>query len=168
MTDPTDQPEATEPNDGSAPEAVLGLPEPGSSYSLQQFPEKLAVVKLPPGAEIPSWAESSSLFSITATATETSVVCAGRDVPTKVVAQRGLTGFAVQGEISHEAIGMTFALLGPLAEAGISVFTIATFGTNWFLVPVNQADKAAEAWQAAGHAVEIAVPVKPAKKGRKK
>ena len=41
-------------------------------YTLQQFPEKLAVVRLPPGAEIPPWAESSSLFSITATATETS------------------------------------------------------------------------------------------------
>ncbi len=168
MTDHTDHPAGAEPRDESAPDAVLGLPEPGPSYSLQQFPEKLAVVKLPPGSEIPSWAESSSLFSITATATETSVVCAGRDVPTKVIAQRGLTGFAVQGEITHEAIGMTYALLGPLADAGISVFTIATFGTNWFLVPVSQADRAAEAWQAAGHVVEIAIPVKPAKKGRKK
>ena len=54
---------------------------PRPTYELQQFPEKLAVIKLPAGAEIPSWAESSSLFSITATATETSLVCAGRSVP---------------------------------------------------------------------------------------
>ena len=51
-------------------------------FILQQFPEKLAVVRLAPGAEIPQWAESSSLFSITATATETSLVCATRSVPT--------------------------------------------------------------------------------------
>ena len=62
---------------------------PRPTYALEQFPEKLAVVEAPPGAEIPIWAESSSLFSITATALETSVVCAGRSVPTKVVAGPG-------------------------------------------------------------------------------
>ena len=51
---------------------------------LEQFPETLAVVRLAPGAEVPSWAESSSLFSITATARETSLVCARRSVPKKV------------------------------------------------------------------------------------
>jgi hypothetical protein len=48
---------------------TVDVPRP--SYALEQFPEKLAVVKLPAGAEIPTWAESSSLFSITATALET-------------------------------------------------------------------------------------------------
>ena len=41
------------------------------AFKLNQFPEKLAVVGLPAGAEIPRWAESSSLFSVTATATNT-------------------------------------------------------------------------------------------------
>ena len=38
-----------------------------STFTLEQFPEKLAVVRLGPGAEVPAWAESSSLFSVTAT-----------------------------------------------------------------------------------------------------
>ncbi len=152
-----------------APEAgsVLGLPDPVAGYSLQQFPEKLAVVKLPKGAEIPSWAESSSLFSVTATATETSVVCAGRDVPTKVTAAKGLTGFAVLEGPGHETVGLLVSLLGPLAEAGLSVFTISTFETVWILVPSLEAERAAEAWRAHGHDVALAVPVKPTKKKRK-
>lgn len=134
------------------------------TYTLQQFPEKLAVVKLPPGAEIPAWAESSSLFSITATATETSVVCAGRSIPTKVTGVKGLTGFALQGDHDPTAPGVLVALLEPLAAAGVSVFTISTHDTNWVLVPVTDGEKAAEAWRARGHTVAAAVPVKPVRK----
>ena len=138
------------------------------SYQLQQFPEKLAVVKLPPGAEVPSWAGSSSLFSITATATETSVVCAGRSVPTKVVGWKGLTAFALMGELDNRVAGVLSELLAPLAEAEISVFTISTHETNWILVPVADAETAAEAWRRRGHTVALAVPVPPARKSRKK
>ena len=142
-----------------------GTDAPG--YTLQQFPEKLAVVRLPAGSEIPPWAESASLLSITATATETSVICAGRDVPTKVIAQRGLTAFAVQGGPAHETAGVLVALLAPLAEEGISIFTVSTYETNWILVPLTDAGRAGEAWSRAGHTVVVAVPVKPTRKGRK-
>jgi hypothetical protein len=43
--------------------------EPRSHYRLSRYPETLAVLKLGPGAEVPAWAESSSIFSVTATAT---------------------------------------------------------------------------------------------------
>ncbi len=138
------------------------------SYVLQQFPEKLAVIKLPAGAEIPTWAESSSLFSITATATETSLVCAGRSVPTKVTGAKGLTAFAVMGELDNKIAGVLSELLAPLAEEEISVFTISTHDTNWFLVPVTAAEAAAEAWRRRGHTVALAVPVPPARKSKKK
>ena len=143
------------------------MTDDATTYSLQQFPEKLAVVKLPPGAEIPSWAESSSLFSITATATETSVVCAGRSIPTKVTGVKGLTGFALQGELDPTRAGVLVELLAPLAEEEISVFTISTHDTNWILVPAAEGDRAAEAWRRRGHTVAAAVPVKPPRKNKK-
>jgi hypothetical protein len=138
-----------------------------AGYTLQQFPEKLAVVRLPAGSEVPPWAESASLLSITATATETSVICAGRDVPTKVIAQKGLTAFAVQDGPDHATAGVLSALLAPLAEEGISIFTVSTYETNWILVPLADAERAGEAWSRAGHTVVVAVPVKPTRKGRK-
>ena len=129
------------------------------TYVIDQFPEQLAVVRLGPGAPIPAWAESSSIFSVTATATETSVVCAARNVPTKVPHHRSFTGFAVKGPLEFDQVGVLVSLLSPLAEEGISVFTLSTFDTDWILVRRPQADAAAEAWRRRGHTVAPAVPV---------
>jgi hypothetical protein len=137
------------------------------TFKLNQFPEKLAVVGLPAGAEIPRWAESSSLFSVTATATETSIVCATRSVPTKVVCQKPFTAFAVQGPLEFAMTGVLSTLLQPLAEAEISVFVISTFDTDWILVPLQDADKAAEEWRRRGHTVAAAVPEAPSKRPTK-
>jgi hypothetical protein len=137
------------------------------TFTLEQFPEKLAVVRLGPGAEIPSWAESSSLFSITATALETSVVCAMRSVPKKAKQAGPLTAFAVQGPLDFALTGVLATLLQPLAAAEISVFTISTFDTDWVLVPINDAERAAEAWRRSGHEVALAVPVKSQEKNQR-
>ena len=125
---------------------------------LQRYPETLAVVKLPPGAEVPDWAESSSIFSITATATETSIVCAARNVPRKSQHQRPFTAFEVEGPLDFALTGVLSTLLQPLAEAEISVFTLSTFDTDWILVPGDDADRAEEEWRRSGHTVEPAVP----------
>lgn len=133
------------------------------SYTLHRYPEKLVVVSLGPGAEVPGWAESSSLFSISATATETTVVCAGRSVPKKVRQEGPFTAFAVEGPLEFALTGVLHTLLGPLAEEGISVFTISTFPTDWILVPTGHADAAADAWRRRGHAVVPAPVVTPRK-----
>jgi len=127
-------------------------------FTLSRYPETLAVVKLGPGAEVPAWAESSSIFSVTATATETSVVCAARNVPKKAVHQRPFTAFQVEGPLDFALTGVLAGLLQPLAEAGISVFTLSTYDTDWILVPGDDADRAAEEWRRSGHTVEAATP----------
>lgn len=128
------------------------------THTLEVFPEQLAVVRLGPGAEIPTWAESSSMFSITATATETSLVCAKRSVPKKARQAGPFTAFRVQGELDLALTGVLVQLLTPLAEAGISVFTLSTFDTDWMLVPRELTDAATAAWVAAGHEVVTATP----------
>ncbi|MFC7501697.1 ACT domain-containing protein [Nocardioides sp. CPCC 206347] len=146
----TEQTEATDQADQT----------PATSYGISRFPETLAVVRLAAGAEIPEWAESSSIFSITATATETSLVCAGRSVPKKARHEKPFTAFSVNGPLDFGLAGVLVALLTPLAEDGISVFTISTFDTDWILVPASQANRAEEAWRRSGHTVALAVPAK--------
>ena len=124
--------------------------------TLHQFPEKLAVVQLAAGADIPTWAESSSIFSITATADETSLVCAGRSIPTKVRATRGLVGFSIADAGDNTVAGVLVSLLAPLADEVISVFTLSTYKTNWILLPATEVDRAAEAWRRQGHTVAAA------------
>lgn len=129
-----------------------------TSYKLLRFPETLAVVRLGPGAEIPQWAESSSIFSVTATATETSLVCAGRNVPKKARHHKPLTAFCVEGTLDFTQTGVLAGLLAPLAEEEISVFTISTFDTDWILVPKDDAERAEEAWRRSGHETAPATP----------
>ena len=136
------------------------------SFRLEQFPEKIAVVQLGPGAEVPAWAESSSLFSITATALETSLVCAARNVPKKAKQAGPFTAFAVQGPLDFSLTGVLSTLLQPMADAEISVFTISTFDTDWILVPIGEAGRAAEQWSNAGHEVVVATPVRPEREAR--
>lgn len=128
------------------------------TFTIEQYPEQLAVVRLGPGSPIPAWAESSSIFSVTATAAEMSVVCAARNVPKKVPHQRSFTAFAVVGPLDFALTGVLVGLLSPLAEAEISVFTISTFDTDWILVPKQHADRAAEEWRRRGHDVVPATP----------
>jgi uncharacterized protein len=133
------------------------------TYTLSFFPEKLAIVSLAPGAEIPKWAEASSIFSITATATETSLICAGRSVPAKTPSIKPLTAFVIKGSLDPELTGVLAALLTPLAEEGIPAFPLSTFQTDWILVPIMKAEAAAEAWRRRGHTVLPAVPATPRK-----
>ncbi|HEX2895150.1 MAG TPA: ACT domain-containing protein [Marmoricola sp.] len=138
-------------------------PADDATYMLHRYPEKLVVAALPAGADVPAWAESASLFSISATATETTVVCAGRSVPKKVKQHGPFTAFAVEGPLEFSVTGVLAGLLAPLAEAGISVFTISTFPTDWILVPTERADAAEEAWRRRGHSVAPAPVVNPRK-----
>lgn len=128
------------------------------TFTLARYPETLAIVKLAPGADVPAWAESSSLFSITATATETSLICAGRSVPKKAPHKKPFTAFCVTDELDFDQVGVLASLLVPLAEAEIAILTVSTYDTDWILVPTNEADAAEEAWRRSGHVVAPAVP----------
>ena len=130
-----------------------------TTYTLQQFPEKLVVARLAPGAEVPDWAESSSVFSVTATATETSIVCAGRSVPKKVPQAGPFTAFAVEGTLDLTATGILAGLLAPRAEGAVPVFCVSSTHTAGVRGPLARAAAAPDAWRRQGHTVAPAVPV---------
>jgi hypothetical protein len=121
--------------------------------TLVRHADALAVVRLGPGSDVPAWATASTLFSVTATAAETSLVCHASTVPTKVRKQGPFVAYEVAGPLDFALTGVLAALLAPLADAGVSVFTLSTFDTDWILVPAQDAASADEAWTAAGHTV---------------
>ena len=61
--------------------------------------------------------------------------------------------FQVQGPFELDVIGILASITTPLAEAKVSVFALATFDTDYFLVQGKQLRRAVKALQNAGHAV---------------
>ena len=121
---------------------------------LTLLPEPLAVCRLPPDAALAAWAGTSEFVSITRTADELSVVCPQDAVPDCVSCERGWRCLKVAGPLQLSAVGVLAALAAPLAEAGVSVFAVSTFDTDYLLVKEENLATALEALRRAGQNVQ--------------
>jgi hypothetical protein len=119
---------------------------------LANLPNRLAVCRLAPEAAMPSWVRGTFL-SMTRTRDELSIVCDDDAVPADVKAERDWRALQVVGPIPFETTGVAAALVTPLAAAGISVFLIATFDTDYLLVKNDAFARAIDILREAGHDV---------------
>jgi uncharacterized protein len=95
--------------------------------------DTFAIVRLPPSEELPRWA-SGDFVSITRTPDEVSVVCHESAVPAGSHADRGWECLKLEGPIPLKTVGIASELTTLLAKAGVSVFLISTFDTDYVLV----------------------------------
>ena len=107
---------------------------PQRRLSLQELGGRFAVCRLAHDSTIPAWATSDGFFSITRTRDELSIVCAESLVPNEVRSERDWRCLRVVGSMAFTEIGVLASLVVPLAAAGISVFAISTFDTDYLLV----------------------------------
>jgi hypothetical protein len=112
-----------------------------------------AVCKLSADATIPAWATAGHFFSITRTADELSVVCRQGAVPDGIKCERGWRCLRVAGTIPFSVVGVLASLTAPLAEAGISVFAISTFDTDYLLVKAKDLERAVDVLRRRGHTI---------------
>jgi len=125
-----------------------------ASLHLEAVGVRLAVCRLDAGSDLPPWVDQSREFtSVTRTMDELSVVCARDDVPEDVPMEGPWRAFRVKGPIVMTLIGVVAALANPLAAAGISIFAISTFDTDYILVHEPDFDAAVGALTQAGHVV---------------
>lgn len=114
---------------------------------------RLAVVKLPPDSTVPSWGSAGEFSSITRTPAGLSIVCEARLVPPDPAPPEPWAWFEVEGPLPFSLVGVLAALTVPLAEAGVSVFPIATYDTDHVLVRARYEQQAREALIGAGHEI---------------
>lgn len=125
-----------------------------SNLSLEALPARLAIVRLPPAAGVPSLPLSGDFLSLTITPDEISIVCPEDAAPAEGAAvAAGWRAFRVLGELDFALIGIMAALTTTLAEAGVSVFAISTYNTDYLLVKADAFVQAVAALRAAGHKV---------------
>lgn len=121
--------------------------------TLERLQHRYAVARLEAHAVVPPWARSSLFTCVTRTPHELSIVCDEALVPAGVTAQRGFCGLRVEGPLDFSETGILASLAGPLAEAGISIFAVSTYDTDYLFLPAAQAERALEVLLAAGHTV---------------
>lgn len=111
-----------------------------------------AVCRLAPEAEVPAWAwHDRSLLSITYTREELSIVCPAHAVPAGVQSEQPWSALKVEGPLDFSLTGILSALAAPLAEAGISIFALSTYDTDYLLVKESQLTRACQVLREAGH-----------------
>jgi len=123
------------------------------TLTLDILQDELAVCRLPIDSPVPNWAWSGELTSITATDEELSLVCAADPVPRDVTHTAGWRGFKIRGPLDFGLVGILAGISVALAEAGVSIFAISTYDTDYILVRGNQLEAAVTALSTAGYEV---------------
>lgn len=122
--------------------------------NLRILPGLYSVVRLDAGAEVPAWVEGE-FMSVTTTSHEVSVVCEEMHVPPDVRAVGAWRVVEVEGPLDSALVGVLTSLAQPLADAGVSIFAISTFDTDYILVREAQLAAARRALKDAGHEFHI-------------
>ena len=121
---------------------------------LELLPDTLAICRLEPGAPIPSWAAQPSRFlTLSRTAEELSITTLQSTVPAGGTCERDYRAVRVRGPLPLNLVGVLAAIADPLAAAGLSIFAISTYDTDYVLVKARELEAALKVLQQAGHQI---------------
>ncbi len=110
--------------------------------TLSILPQELAIFRLKPTESVPTWCGDSNFLSVTKSENELSVVCSQELIPKDLKAEKNWKAFRVEGTLDFSLTGILSSLSTPLAEAGISIFAISTFDTDYVLVKREKLEEA--------------------------
>ena len=114
------------------------------------LPGRYAVCRLSPDSAVPAWA-AGAFVNLTLTSDELAIICPAGNVPADVRAERDWRVLKLVGPFPFTAVGVLASLATPLARAGISLLSIATYDTDYFLVKEEVFADAVSVLIAAGH-----------------
>ena len=124
------------------------------ALTLTLVPGRFAVCRFDPQEAMPDWVGQSDFFSVTRTAEELSVVCREDLVSDDLTSEVGWVCLKVEGPLDFSLTGVLASLAAPLAEAGISIFAVSTFDTDYLLIKERDRDEALAVLTRAGHTVQ--------------
>jgi hypothetical protein len=109
-------------------------------------------------APIPDWAVAASLCSITRTEKELTVVCSQKIIPADIKHDCDWKCFRIDGSFDLNQIGVISSLAAPLAQAGISIFVISSYDTDYILVKDEKVEQAVAMLNDNGHSIDTRPP----------
>ena len=119
---------------------------------LKVLPDALTVCKV---ADLGNFdMEHASLYFIGRTDEELSLVCRTQDVPAATLEREdGWRALRIQGVLDFSLIGILSRISGLLAQAGIGIFAVSTYNTDYILTRQEAFDRALEVLSAGGYAI---------------
>ncbi len=123
------------------------------ALQLQVLPEVLAVCRLEPAEALPGWAAQGAFWCVARTPDELSVVCEQAHVPGGIRAEGGWRALKVLGPLDFALTGILAGLANALAQAGVSIFALSTFDTDYILVKEGSLGAAIAALRGQGHSI---------------
>lgn len=130
-----------------------------ATQTLDLLPAQLVIVRLPPTSPMPEWLPDEGFVSVTRTAAELSIVCRADAVAATLAAdvsvatEAGWRALALRGPFEFSLTGILSSVLVPLADAGVGIFALSTFDTDYVLVKEAQLENAVASLRGAGHLV---------------
>ena len=122
---------------------------------LEVLPQTLSVCKV---ADYGGVDLGASFVFTGATDGEKSLVCPTALVPANTVARSdGWRAFRVAGTLDFSLVGILAALSKTIADAGVGIFAISTFDTDYILTKADDFDRALAVLRAEGHDVECSL-----------
>ena len=122
------------------------------TFTFELLADTFAISRLAFDAPIPDWADGD-FISITRTPEELSIVCPQKDVPNNVESERGWRCLRIVGKLDFALVGVLATITETLADAGLSVFVVSTYETDYLLVRQIEVERAVRALGKAGHSV---------------
>lgn len=118
---------------------------------LRFLPDDLALLSLPSSAPVPAWVDlDAAPVFLARTATELALVLPDERVPAEQEARRGWRGIVSDSPVPFEEVGIISRISGALADAGVPILTIGTFGTDLFLIRAEHMGSARAALKSKG------------------
>lgn len=126
---------------------------PRALLTLTVLSGRYAICRLDAGAAVPPWSSSGPFVSVSRTPEELSIVCPETAVPADITSEPGWRILKCEGPLDYSLTGIIASLAEPLADAGVSIFPIATYDTDYILVQESRLETAINALVGYGHAV---------------
>lgn len=127
----------------------------GPTVTLTLLPGGYAVCRLPADAVVPLPGTAGGVYSVTRTRDELSVVCAEDVAPDGATVEPGWVALVVEGPLDFGLTGILASVAAPLAGAGVSIFAISTYDTDYVLIRRGDQASALAALRTAGHTVRV-------------
>ncbi|MBZ0114995.1 MAG: ACT domain-containing protein [Thermoanaerobaculia bacterium] len=122
---------------------------------LRLEPGRLSICRQEPDRALPAWLSRAEFFAVTRTPRELSLVIPEQWVGRDWKAQHGYRALGVVGTLDFAWTGILADLTAVLAAAGVSIFALSTFDTDYLLIQEESLGIARDALVAAGHDVEL-------------